>query len=120
VNPADRPTAMGIDPGLDGGLAVRLPDGSVRLQPSPFLPAGAGTKQNDAATIASCARGYSDVSLLMALDHIASPSIRRGRVRSPPLWPGARPGGPVRPLFQIRSKLPLEEKPCPPTGIRHR
>jgi hypothetical protein len=34
--------------------------------------------------------------------------------RSPPLWPRDAP-----PQFQTRSKLSLEEKPCPQTGIRH-
>ena len=38
MNPADQPTVLGIDPGLDGGLAVLLPDGSVPLQPTPVLP----------------------------------------------------------------------------------
>ena len=84
MNLADRPTAPGIDPGLDGGLAVLLPDGSVRLRTTPFLPAGAGAKQNEAAAIASCARRHPDVSLLMAPAHVASPGIRRGRARSPP------------------------------------
>jgi hypothetical protein len=136
MNPADRPTVPGIDPGLDGGLAVPLPDGSVRLQPTPVLPAGAGTKRDEAAAIASRARRYPDVSLLMAPDHVASPGIRRGQARSPPPGRGraaARAGtraqttglvvpgrlGSVRPRFQTRSKRPLEEKPCPPRGIRH-
>jgi hypothetical protein len=81
---------MRIDPGLDGGVAMLLPDGSVRLQPTPVLPVGAGTKQNEAAAIASCARRYPDLSLLMAPEHGASPGIRRGEARSPPPWPGAR------------------------------
>ena len=90
MNPTDRPTAMGIDPGLDGGLAVLLPDASVRLQPTSFLPVGAGTKQNKVAAITSCSGRYPDVSLLMAAEHGASPGIRQGRARSPPPWPGAR------------------------------
>ena len=84
MNPADRPTAPGIDPGLDGGLAVLLPAGSVRLQPAPVLPAGAGTKRDEAAAIAGRARRYPDVGLPMAPAHVASPGIRRGRARSPP------------------------------------
>ena len=90
MNPAHRPTAPGIDPGLDGGLAVLLPDGSVRLQPTPFPPAGAGTKRDEAAAITSHGRRYPDVGLPMAPEHVASPGIRRGRARSPPPWPGAR------------------------------
>jgi hypothetical protein len=127
VNPADRPTAPGIDPGLDGGLAVLLPDGSVRLQPAPILPAGAGTKRDEDAAITRRARRYPDVSLLMAPEYVASPGIRRGRARSPPpgwgrdaeragtrarttdhVVPG-RPGSTAIP--DSRSKLPLEEKP---------
>jgi hypothetical protein len=90
VNPADRPAAPGIDPGLDGGLSVLLPDGTVRLQPTPFLPAGAGTKRDEAAAITSRARRYPDVGLLMAPEHVASPGIRQGRARWPPPGRGAR------------------------------
>jgi hypothetical protein len=93
VNPADRPTAMGIDPGLDGGFAALLPDRSVRLQPTPFLAAAAGMNQHEAAATASCARRYPDVSLLMAPEHVSSPSIRRGRARSAPSRPEARHRG---------------------------
>ena len=135
MNPADRPTALGIDPGLDGGLAVLLPDGSVRLQPTPILPAGAGTKRDEDAAIASCARRYPDVSLLMAPAHVASPGIRRGRARSPPPGRGraaaragkrARATGRVVPGRPGSTAIPdsIEtstrgEAPCPPTGMRH-
>jgi hypothetical protein len=120
VNLADRPTAPGNDPGLGGGLAVLRPDGSVRLHTTPFLPAGAGTKQDEAAAIASCARRDPDVGLLMAPEHVASPGIRRRPARSPPPWaggapprgqargPGPRvrscPGGPVRPRSQTTDR----------------
>ena len=135
MNPADRPTAPGIDPGLDGGLAVLLPDGSVRLQPTPFPPAGAGAKQNEAAAIASRARRYPDVGLLMAPEHVASPGIRRRPARSPPPGRGraaARAGTRARTTDHVvpgrrgSTAIPdsIEtstrgEAPCPPTGMRH-
>jgi hypothetical protein len=104
VNPAHRLTALGIDPGLDGGLAVLLPDGSVRLQPTPILLVGASRNQNEAAAIASYARRYPDVSLLMAPEHVASPGIRRRPARSPPPGRGraaARAGTRARNTGQV-------------------
>jgi crossover junction endodeoxyribonuclease RuvC len=42
----DRPAVLGIDPGLDGGVALIRPDGSIRLHATPVLHAGAGSRRN--------------------------------------------------------------------------
>ena len=44
----------GIDPGLDGGLALILPDGAVRLHPTPVLAAGPGGKPRDPCYHLAC------------------------------------------------------------------
>jgi hypothetical protein len=74
---------------------------------------------------------WPDVNILIRGDS----SFCQDQARSPPRWPGARrregkargpgtqvrscAGGPVRPRYQTRPKLPLEEKPCLPRRIRH-
>src|SRR4051812_15414240 len=40
-----QPAVLGIDVGLDGAVAALAPDGTLRLHPTPTLPAGPGAKR---------------------------------------------------------------------------